>query len=68
AGVYYFLRFNFLSTWAIIRAHVSFYKRFKSMMAKRTNKIQSAHYYHTNNIILTYFLHKKLNFRDLNEE
>ena len=68
AGVYYFLRFNFLSTWAIIRAHVSFYKRFKSMMAKRTNKIQSAHYYHTNNILLTYFLHKKLNFRDLNEE
>jgi GT2 family glycosyltransferase len=68
AGVYYLLGFNFSSTWAIIKAHAAFYSGLKSMLKKRTFEIHHADYFHVKNIVLKYFLRKKLNFKDLNKE
>ena len=68
AGIRYLLMFDFLSTWAIIRAHIAFYNHFKIMKVKRTQKTRFANYYYVRNIILQYFLRKKLNFNDLDKE
>jgi GT2 family glycosyltransferase len=68
AGIYYFLGFNFSSTWAIIKAHLAFYNGFNSMLKKRNAKTQDADYFQVKNVVLKYFLYKKLNFKDLNKE
>jgi len=38
------------------------------MKVKRTQKTRFANYYYVRNIILQYFLRKKLNFNDLDKE
>lgn len=66
-GIIYFLKFNFNATWAIIKAHFSFYNMFKSNYLLRKKHKQSEKYFLRKNIIVDFFILRRLNFRDLNK-
>ena len=66
-GITYLLKFNFSAIGAIIKAHFSFYKRFKSNYLLRKKHEQSGKYFLRKNIIIDFFILRRLNFRDLNK-
>lgn len=66
-GIAYFLRLNFKATFAIIRAHFSFYKMFKANHLLRKKQKQSKNYFLRKHIIIDYFILRRLNFKDLNK-
>ncbi|MFQ3341494.1 MAG: GT2 family glycosyltransferase [Flavobacteriaceae bacterium] len=65
---YYLLNLNFNSTLAIIKAHYAFYKGFKAMKLKSEQFVKKENFFYTKNILLSYFLDKKLIFKDLNKK
>jgi GT2 family glycosyltransferase len=66
-SIAYILKFNFKATYAIIRAHFSFYKMFKTIYLLRKDKKQNAKYFLRKNIFVDYFIFRRLNFRDLDK-
>ena len=66
-GIAYTLKLNFKATYAIIRAHFSFYKMFKTNYLLRNNQKQRVEYFFRKNIFIDYFLFRRLNFRDLDK-
>lgn len=54
-------------TWAILRAHVSFYKNIGYCLKKRRNiSPKKANYYHTKNLVWQHFILKNKIFTDFN--
>lgn len=66
-GATYLLKFNFKATLAIIKAHFHFYKMFKTTRLARKNQNKNSNYFLRNNILIDYFILKRLNFKDLNK-
>ncbi len=74
AGIKFFIEGNPLHTWAIIKAHFSFYGNFKSTLQLR-KEIKSAQNYKPSNnqiyqssIVFDYYIKKKKFFSDLNKK
>ena len=65
-GVAYLFQFNFSATLAIIKAHFAFYKMFRSNNLLRKSSNHSTRYFLRKNIFTDYFLLRRLNFKDLN--
>jgi len=66
-GLVYLLQFKFRLTFAILRAHLAFYKMLSSTALLRKNTDQNNRYYLRNSILIDYFVFRRLNFRDLNK-
>jgi GT2 family glycosyltransferase len=66
-GIVYALKLNFKATLAIIRAHFSFYKMLKNNQLLRKKSSQSQNYFLRKNIIIDFFVLRRLNFKDLNK-
>jgi len=67
-GIHHLFNFRFNSTLAIIKAHFSFYRKFKFIKTKSSTSTKKENYFYTRNIILSFIKAKKLIFRDLNRE
>ena len=67
-SINFFLRFKFSFAWAIIRAHLSFYKMLKMINSKNCNQIKKEDYFFTKNIIKEYFLKRNRYFNDLSKK
>jgi len=65
AGVKLMLSLKPLHTWAIIKAHFSFYAHLNEMLKKRTKNSGSKQYYHTKSIVWEYYIKSKKKFTDL---
>ena len=60
AGVKFFFEGKFIHTWAIIKAHFSFYSYFLKMLKKRKKNLNKRKDYHTTrSIVWDYFIKKK---------
>ena len=66
-GIIYFMKFNFKATFSIIKAHFSFYKMFKANYLLRNNQKKSDKYFLRKNVIIDYFLFRRLNFKELDK-
>ncbi|WP_103327268.1 glycosyltransferase family 2 protein [Bacteroidetes bacterium endosymbiont of Geopemphigus sp.] len=64
AGVYFLLHGHYKHSWAIVRAHFSFYKRFFINYQKRSGEELSAYYRHRN-IFFQYFIMGRKYFHKL---
>ena len=67
-GIIYFINFKFFYTWAIIKAHLSFYNMFKTMKQKNNINNCNVNYFLVKNILLKYFLYRVLYFSDLKQK
>ena len=67
-GIYYFLTLQLSKTLAIIKAHYSFYKSYKSIIYKRKKSILDIKYHHRKSIIFDYFISRKSYFSDLSKK
>ncbi|MDO5104542.1 glycosyltransferase family 2 protein [Capnocytophaga sp.] len=65
AGVRFALQGKFWFTWAIVRAHFGFYKRFFAVKSKRTPGLFSSYYY-IKSVVWAYFVKNKKFFNELN--
>ena len=59
AGVKYLFEGKPLHTFAIIKAHFSFYANLIKMLKKRTSEIKKLEYYNTKSIVWNYFIKSK---------
>jgi hypothetical protein len=63
------LRFVLQGKWrhslAVLKAHLSYYRNFYSMYAKRKNATFARNYYITTSIVWSHFVHQVSNFNDL---
>ncbi len=66
-GLIFFFRLKFSYTWAIIRAHFSFYKMFEYLKINNNGQVKKDDYFFTKNILLEYFLKRKRYFTDLDK-
>ena len=66
-GIYYFLTLQISKTLAIIKAHYSFYKSYKSIIYKRKKSILNIKYHYRKSIIFDYFITRKSYFSDLSK-
>ncbi len=57
--------FQFAHAFAILKAHLSYYKLKKSMLAKRNNSPKLRTYYYTSSIVRSYYLNRKKTFFNL---
>ncbi len=65
AAVRFIFQFRFNHCWAILRAHLSFYRQFGRMYKKREKTNFIKRYYITKSIVWSYFVHKIRNFNIL---
>ena len=66
-GIYYLFQLKFRYTYAILRAHFAFYKMFSLYLKLRTSASIKTNYFLRKNIVLDYFVRKRLNFKNLNK-
>ena len=52
-------------SWAILRAHLSYYRQFRKMQAKREKSDYITKYYATKSIVWSHFVHQVRNFNKL---
>ena len=52
-------------SWAILRAHLSYYRQFRKMQAKREKQDYLTKYYATKSIVWSHFVHQVRNFNKL---
>lgn len=57
AAIRFIFQFRFKHCFAILRAHISFYRQFPKMMKKREKKDFTKKYYSTTSIVWSYFVH-----------
>ena len=67
-GLAYLLKLKPSATWAIIRAHFSFYKALKTMREKRNKIAPKKNYFLIKSILFQYFFKRVLIFRDLEKK
>ena len=73
AGIKFFIEGNPQHTWAIVKAHFSFYANLKNTLRKRreiksaTNYKPSTNQIYQSSIVFDYYLKKKKHFSDLNK-
>ena len=65
AGVKFFFEGKFKHTWAIVRAHFGFYKRFPKMYKKRKNQTSKEEYAQVNSIVWKYYIKGKKKFSEI---
>ncbi len=65
AAVRFIFQFRFNHCWAILRAHLSFYRQFGRMYKKREKTNFIKRYYITKSIVWSYFVYKIRNFNIL---
>ncbi len=65
AALRFILQFNFSHSWAILRAHLSYYRQLKKMQAKREKDNYLTKYYATKSIVWSHFVHQVRNFNKL---
>lgn len=66
AGVKFFFEGKFKHTWAIIRAHFGFYKRFRMIYRKRSDLDPQVKYAALTSIVWEYYLKGRKKYTDLN--
>jgi hypothetical protein len=66
-GLFFLFRLKISFTWAIIRAHFSFYKRFKSVKLKNNSQIKKDDYFFIKNILFEYYIKRSRYFTDLDK-
>jgi GT2 family glycosyltransferase len=64
AGVQFFVQGKFKHTWAIIKAHFSFYSLFSEYYKKRSN-FQTRKYYMIKSVVFLYYVKKNRVFKDI---
>lgn len=64
AGVQFFVQGKFKHTWAIIKAHFSFYSLFSEYYKKRSN-FQTRKYYMIKSVVFLYYVTKNRVFKDI---
>lgn len=65
AGLRFIVQLRFRHCFAIVRAHLSFYRQFGKMYRKREKSNFIVHYYATKSIVWSYFVKHKRNFNIL---
>ena len=65
AGIKFFIELRPVHTFAIIKAHFSFYVLLPKMLRKRRALWKKNNYYHTKSIVWNYFIGKKKKFNEL---
>ncbi|MEO1486969.1 MAG: glycosyltransferase family 2 protein [Bacteroidota bacterium] len=65
AALRFILQFKWQHCWAILRAHLSFYRNFRRMYAKREKANFILKYYTTTSIVWSHFVHQVKNFNIL---
>lgn len=65
AGVLFLFQGNLKHTFAIIKAHLSFYTLLPKILKKRRLNTRDLQYYFVTSIVLEYFVRKKKRFKDL---
>ena len=65
AGVKFLLQGNPRHTWAVLRAHFSFYKRLPILIKQRTRDQDAKRYYQIRSIVWSYFVNNKKTFNSL---
>lgn len=65
AGILFFVKLRPIHTFAIIKAHFSFYKNVSKMLSKRHHFTQNKKYYTLKSIVWNYFILRKKRFSDL---
>ncbi|MGB3145808.1 MAG: glycosyltransferase family 2 protein [Maribacter sp.] len=65
AAVRFIFQFRFKHCWAILRAHLSFYRQFRRIYRKREKSKFLKKYYVAKSIVWSYFVHKVRNFNIL---
>ncbi len=65
AAFRFIFQFRFKHCWAILHAHLSFYRQFRKMYKKRETNNFIVKYYATKSIVWSYFVHKVRNFNIL---
>ncbi|MCF6296539.1 MAG: glycosyltransferase family 2 protein [Flavobacteriaceae bacterium] len=66
AGAKFLVELKPKHTWAIIKAHFSFYVKLPKMLAKRKNtSLKKTNYYHCFSIVLQHFFLRRNKFRDI---
>ena len=65
AAIRFVFQMKFKHCWAILRAHLSFYKHFGKMYRKREKANFILNYYHTKSIVWSHFVHHIKNFNVL---
>ena len=65
AGIKFLTEGKFRHTWAIVRAHFSFYSNFRKMLNKRGKLPKKENYYYKRSILASFFLRKKKIFNEL---
>ena len=68
AGVKFFLQFRFSHTFAIIKAHFSFYSNLRRMISKRRVLLQKGKYYRTKSVLYDYYLIGQKKYRETNKK
>ena len=64
AGVKFILELKPVHTWAIIKAHISFYRNLNSMLKKRTTLPKKINYFEVSSIVWNYFVLQKKKYND----
>ena len=65
AAIRFTLQLRGRHAWAILRAHISFYRNFKSIYKKREKTNFLLKYYHVKSIVWSHFVHQVNNFNNL---
>jgi len=65
AGLKFLLEGKPKHVWAILKAHISFYRHFPSLLKKRKALSQRDNYYTISSIVFQYFVKNKKSYRDL---
>lgn len=66
AGLKFILELRPIHTWAILKAHLSFYKNFYKFLRKRKTLQKKQNYYLHTSIVWQYFILGRKKFKDLN--
>ena len=65
AALRFILQFKFNHCWAVLRAHLSYYRRFSKIYAKRERNNYLRNYYITKSIVWSHFVHQVSIFKKL---
>jgi hypothetical protein len=65
AGINFVINGRFKHLWALLQAHISFYKNFRSMYNKREKPYFTSNYYVTKSIVWAYYINHVKIFNNL---
>lgn len=65
AGIKFLFELRPIHTWAILKAHFSFYYYLPKMLKKRSNHLKKMNYFNIKSIVWAHFIQKKKKFSEL---